>query len=99
TMSLMIDLTPEEEARLSELAKQEGLPPEEYVRRRLLADLIRGAGPDPKGEALARQMEAWIEEDSAATPEELEAREAEWQQLKADLNANRKASGERRLFP
>ena len=40
-MTLTIDLTPEQEARLQERARQEGLPAEEYARQRLLADLSR----------------------------------------------------------
>ena len=40
-MTLTIELTSEQEARLAERARQEGLPAEEYARRRLLADLTR----------------------------------------------------------
>jgi len=47
------------------------------------------------GELLAR----WRAEDETTDEQELARRDAEWEDLKANLNANRSAAGERLLFP
>ncbi len=41
----------------------------------------------------------WDEEDATDEPIELARREQKWEQLKENLNANRRATGERLLFP
>ena len=92
-MSLLIELDPEVEARLQQAAAQQGLNTNEYARR-----LIETHLPDAEGIALANLMQSWIDEDATSDPEELEAREIEWQELKANLNANRAAVGEEPLF-
>lgn len=93
-MTLTIQLEPEVEERLRDAAGAQGVEPTEYARR-----LIEEHLPGTRGEALARLMEQWIEEDATDDPEELEARDREWEELKANLNANRAATGERALFP
>jgi hypothetical protein len=67
-MTLTIDRTPEEEARLAALAQQEGKPLDDYVRavmERLLAPQGR------PGESTLTELEAFFEamsEDSEALP-------------------------------
>jgi hypothetical protein len=49
-----------------------------------------------RNQAAIALIESWIEEDAAGDPE---AQEAEWEDFKAALNANRAAAGESPLFP
>jgi predicted DNA-binding protein len=93
-MTLSIELSPELTDRLEQAAKQQGLEPIEYARR-----LIEIHLPDAKGLALADLMHQWIQEDATEDPEEIARRDAEWEELRANLNANRAAAGERPLFP
>ncbi|HZT42967.1 MAG TPA: hypothetical protein VFA07_12435 [Chthonomonadaceae bacterium] len=92
---LMLDLTPAEEARLQEEASRQGVDLTQYVRQRLGL----GSPPDAENQALLDLLHEWEAEDAAMTEEEAEAAEADWQELKANLNANRKTTGERPLFP
>lgn len=94
-MELMIKLTPDEEARLRIAAEKEGVDPAECVRR-LLAEHLPSLRP---GEATRALFAAWNEEDATDDPEEIARRNQEWEELKAGLNANRAATGERLLFP
>ena len=94
-MTLMIDLTPEQESRLSEEASRQGVDLTQYVRRRL--GLV--AAPDAENQAAIDLLRQWQEEDAAMTEEEAAAEEADWQKITADLNATRQANGERLLFP
>ena len=92
-MTLTIELEPEVEKRLQEVAVSQGVDANEYARR-----LIEEHLPDTE-DPLVKLMLAWKEEDATDDPAELEARDREWEELKADLNANRAATGERLLFP
>lgn len=53
----------------------------------------------PENRALIELLDSWSAEDATDDPCELERREADWQALKAGLNANRAANGERLHFP
>jgi hypothetical protein len=44
-------------------------------------------------------LEQWLKEGEDATPEQIEAAEAELRELMRNLNAPRKAAGARLLFP
>ena len=92
-MSLHIDLTPDVEDRLNQEAARQGLAASEYVRH-----LIEAALPVKKQTDLARLMESWNAEDSNASEEELEARDRDLEEFKANINANRAATGERPVF-
>jgi hypothetical protein len=94
-MTLTIKLTPDEEARLSVVAKQSGLDVAECARR-LLIDHIP---PIPPGQATLELLRAWREEEATGDPEEIRAAEEELQELKDALDANRAAVGARPLFP
>lgn len=88
-MSLMIELSPSEQARLAAAARREGVAPAELARR-LLADHMPPLADEPLVEdptlTLFRQ---WEEEGVARTPEEA-ARENElWEQFQANVNETR----------
>jgi hypothetical protein len=97
-MTLMIELTPGEEARLVAAAQEEGIEPTElarrFVRERLSPPVGNGREQDPML-ALFRQ---WDEEDAAMTPEEVAEETRQWEELKANLNAERDREGARRVF-
>ena len=99
-MTLQIDLTPEQEARLQDLARQEGLPAEEYVRQRLLADLNGASLPEHKSAPSRTEelLSQWEAEDAKLTPEELAAEEADWEQFQANINAYRAEQGEEPVY-
>jgi hypothetical protein len=96
-MSLTIELSPDEHARLDAAAKQEGMAPEDLARK-VLTDHLPPLVPPPQSEdptlALFRQ---WEQEGTARTPEEA-ARENElWAQFQANVNETRAALGMRKL--
>jgi hypothetical protein len=95
-MTLTIELSAAEQARLTAAAKQEGLAPEALARKVLtdhLPPLVEGPQEDPTL-ALFRQ---WEQEGAARTPEEA-ARENElWEQFQANVNETRAALGMRKL--
>ena len=98
-MSTIIELTPEQSAILQSEASARGID-----ERVVLDSLIAGLQKDtdkikPKNRALIELLDTWSEEDATDDPVELDRREADWQALKAGLNANRAANGERLLFP
>jgi hypothetical protein len=57
------------------------------------------SGVVPPTRDLGELLAQWAAEDATDDPEELARRDAEWDELKANLNANRAAIGERLLFP
>jgi len=98
-MTLMIDLTPEEEARLRSAARRDGVDPVELARK-LVTDNLPAAPAGPRGEdptlALFRQ---WEEEDANMTSEELEDAQRELDEFKEHLNEERRRAGMRILYP
>ena len=44
-------------------------------------------------------LDEWDAEDATDDPIELAKREQEWEQFKENMNASRRATGERLLFP
>jgi hypothetical protein len=94
-MTLVIDLTPEEEARLHAAARSLGVDPVECARR-VLSEHLPPAQP---GVATLALFATWEAEDATDDPEELAARQREWDELKASMNASRAATGEGPLFP
>jgi hypothetical protein len=99
-MTIILELTPEEQARLRDKAARLGLDESAYLRRLVDADTApaRPTGPPPGDNTLALLQE-WREESARMTPEEAEQARAEWEELKAGLNAERAATGERLIFP
>ena len=84
-MTLVIDLTPEEEARLRAAAQRQGMDAAELARRTLAEHLPPAAPPEDATLALFARWEA---EDRTDDPEEIAARNREWEEQKANLEAN-----------
>jgi hypothetical protein len=91
-MELMVRLSPEQEQQLRDEARRLGLGIEETVQRLL------GQRLPPQRNAAARALlREFDAEDETDDPLEIAARRAEWEELKAALNANH--TSDRVLFP
>ena len=66
-MTLTIPLTPDEETRLIEKAKAEGLTPEEVVRQ-AIQPILGPATPDSTGRARAAAFRRWTDSFPAGLP-------------------------------
>ena len=98
-MTLILELTPEQEAELQAQADRKGLPLHDFALQRLVGmPRISGSGMDAENTALLRLLQEWDEEDGAMTEEEVAQEAASWEQIKSNLNAARAAGGERQLF-
>ena len=86
-MTLTIELAPEMEQRLRENAAACGKSIEEYLHH-LLSQLPE-APPPPEYEATLALFKQWADEDAALTPEEAAREDADWQQIDANLQADR----------
>jgi glycine/D-amino acid oxidase-like deaminating enzyme len=95
-MTIEIELTPEEEARLREAAQRHGIEPAECIRR-LLAEHLPALSPG--AQATRDLLRAWREEDETADPDALRQAEAELTEFKQAMNAPRAAAGARLLYP
>ncbi len=101
-MTVTLELTPIEEARLAEKSRQTGLPPAEAIHS-VLAEHLPFAPTEtaplrPRGTAAAL-LRRWLEEDATDDPEVIRQAEENLAELKRNLNANRAATGERLTFP
>jgi hypothetical protein len=96
-MSVVIELSPDEQARLAAAAEQEGVAPAELARKVLtkhLPALAEGPQPEDPTLALFRQWEA---EGAARTPEEAAQENELWEQFQANVNETRALLGMRKL--
>ena len=91
----MVQLTPEEQARLDATARKQGIGIEECVRRLVTQHLP----PAEPGQATLELLARWLEEDATDDPEEIRKAEDELEEFKRALNAERDRVGARRLFP
>ena len=91
-MTVTIDLKPDLDRRLRQLAQANGLAIEAY-----LVELIENTLPGQRHEAAVELLSRWSEEDATQDPDEIEARRGEWESLKTRLNQEH--SSERVLFP
>ena len=57
------------------------------------------SSPIEEDDPTLRLFAQWDAEDETDDPEEIAVRNREWEELKASLNAERKRSGARLLFP
>ena len=111
-MTITLDLRPELEARLKTTAARAGLSPAKYLEDWIeqipevmpdeeLAKLIAESQEPPKAAStgsLSELFAQWRKEDETSDPDELARRDTELEELKANLNANRAATGEEPLF-
>lgn len=93
-MTLTIELSPEEEVRLQAAARKQGVTPPECAKQVLNTHLP----PLRPGEGTLALFAQWEAEDATDDPEEIAARNREWEELKRGLNEARIASGEEPLF-
>lgn len=100
-MTLTIDLTQAEEARLAAEARRAGLGPARWVKERVTERLpTPGSGSvPPENLASIALLEAWMAEDATDDPEEVRQAERELGEFKRNMNANRRATGERIPYP
>jgi hypothetical protein len=97
-MTLTIALNQDAERRLLEEAARRGLAPAAYA-----AYLIEEHLPGPTAStSLAEMFREWDAEDATEDPSEIARRNAEFEELKVRINANRTESdgpGARKPFP
>src|SRR5262245_28646359 len=97
-MALTIELTREEEERLSKAARQKGVAPAELARNLVtehLPPLVENEQEDPTLALFAQ----WDQEDAQMTPEEVEEAKREFEEFKQNINAERKRAGARIIYP
>jgi len=82
-MALTIEFPPDVETRLGQVAQARGIEPDVYVRQ-----VVEDSLPAPGYGAILELFAAWEAEDATDDPDELAARQAEWEELKANLEAN-----------
>ena len=99
-MTLTVELSPAEDARLQEAARAEGVEPAELTRRILDAHLpVASAEPVLQpGDATLALLKQWQEEDAKMTPEEVEAARIDLEEFTHNMNAERDRAGARRLY-
>jgi hypothetical protein len=102
-MTLILDLSHEDEMRLEELARQRGMAPAEAALQLVVDHLPPVADGnsriDGENAAAIAFLRRRIGEEASSDPREIANAEAEVEEMKRDLNANRAETGERLLFP
>lgn len=93
-MTLTLDLTPEEEARLESAAQSQGVALSDCAKRLLEEHLP----PIPPGAGTLALFAQWAAEDATDDPEEIAARNQEWEELKRGMNESRAEAGAEPLF-
>jgi predicted transcriptional regulator len=91
-MIVTLELKPDLDSRLRELAMASGISLQAY-----LVKLIEGALSSRRNEAAVELLAKWAEEDATRSPEELDKRRGEWESLKKAMNERH--SSDRVLFP
>jgi hypothetical protein len=94
-MTLIPDFTPEDEARLAAAARERGMDPAEFARELLREHLP----PQAPGEGTRALFALWDAEDATDDPEEVAARNREWEEFEANINQARAAAGARLIYP
>jgi hypothetical protein len=90
-MTITLELTPEEEGRLSDKAARLGLDVNAYLRLMVETEIKPPAAPARRteGDRTRELLAQWREEDACMTPEQRAQAESEWQEIESDLQANR----------
>jgi hypothetical protein len=97
-MTLTIELTPEQEARLTAAARQEGVSPADLASR-LVVDHIPTLPVDRAADPTVALLQSWLAEDATDDPTEIDRAQAELDRFKAAINAERERAGARRAYP
>ena len=96
-MTITIELTPSQEARLAAEAQREGSDPAKVVERLVLDHLpalSAATGRDPMLALFAK----WDEEDAGMTSAEVSEENRTWEEFKTNINPARDTAGARRAF-
>lgn len=96
-MTITLDLAPDVGAILEARARAQGQPLEEYLRS-ALEGLASATRPDKQKAAIAL-LASWRAEDATDDPVELARRDAELEEFKANMNANRAEEGRGPVYP
>lgn len=101
-MTLVIELTPEEEARLAAAAAQRGVEPAELART-IMAEHLPSVDNETEAErrknaASIALLQSWLDEDATDDPEEIAAAERELSEFKQAVDAERERAGARRIY-
>lgn len=96
-MTVTIDLTAEQYARIQEAARHSGRNPSEVASDIVTKHLPDIEAPMAKDPMLAL-FEQWDEEDADMTPDEIEAENKNWETFKANINAERARAGSRLVY-
>ena len=84
-MSITLELTQDEEARLRAAAAREGISPEECAKQFVLPQLPPVSAEGPTNDRTLELLAQWAAEDATDDPEEIRRAEADLQELKAML--------------
>jgi hypothetical protein len=90
-MTLTLELPPDVESALAEDARRKGTTPEELALDNLRRSYVppsRAVGP-PREDPTLAIFAQWDAEDATDDPEEIARRIQEWEETKANLQANR----------
>jgi hypothetical protein len=99
TMTLVIDLAPEEQALLERAAELSGLRPADFAKKIVKDHLPRDGNEEETEDPTIALFAKWTEEDANMTPEELEEAKRDLDEFKANINAERKRAGARIMYP
>jgi len=96
-VTLTIQFTPEQEARLTAFARHAGVDPAEVVKK-LVSEHLPDTLSDEEQDPTLALFAEWDKEDQKMTPEEVAEENRTWEEFKANINAERDRSGARRVF-
>ena len=97
-MTLIIELTPAEEAQLTAAAHRAGVAPAEFVRKLVTAHLPAVVSELPTDPTLTLFAQ-WGAEDAQMTPEEIADAQREYDEFSHRMNVERARAGARILYP
>ena len=95
-MTLTVELTPEQEARLTVAAQQEGLEPADLAQK-LITEHLSESHPEAEPDPTLVLFEQWKQEDAQKTPEEVEQECRLWETFEQGINEARTAQEMRQL--
>ncbi len=110
TITLNIELSPQEEAWLAAQSARQGVSADEVIKRMIDTQLPSTvmqettqrpsqAELDAEKAAAIALLDAWIAEGAGADEETRRQAEQELDEFKRNMNANRAATGERLVYP
>lgn len=90
-MTLTLELPPDVESALAEEARRRGTTPEQIIADNLRHSYVPPAlaGGPPREDPTLALFAQWAAEDATDDPEEIARRNWEWEETKANLQANR----------